>query len=198
MTSMIGYLNDISKVNSYLYIGSADAFNKDKLREHGITLVINCAREVPLMNIPEVEVVKLEIDDLPSSRIDRFFEKCSDLIKTNRDRGNSTLVHCAAGVSRSACIVLAHLMRCHNMALKKAYNYLKLRRPVIRPNVGFFRQLIEFERRLFGVSSVMIIRSRQGLIPDVYAEELSSGLFYSPPFITPPSLANSFGFRKWR
>ena len=138
------------------------------------------------------------MDDLPSSRIDRFFEKCSDLIKTNRDRGNSTLVHCAAGVSRSACIVLAHLMRSHNMTLKRAYNYLKLRRPVIRPNVGFFRQLIEFERRLFGVSSVMIIRSRQGLIPDVYAEELSSGLFYNPPFITPPSLANSFGFRKWR
>ena len=59
MTSMIGYLNDLSKVNSYLYIGSAGAFNKDKLREHGITLVINCAREVPLMNVPEVEVVKL-------------------------------------------------------------------------------------------------------------------------------------------
>ena len=54
--------------------------------------------------------------------------------------GYGVLVHCAQGVSRSASLILAFLMRKHNMSLKAAYQLLKQKRPVVKPNTNFLRQ----------------------------------------------------------
>ena len=82
-----------------------------------------------------------------------------------------TLVHCVAGVSRSASICIAYLMKYERMTLDQAYRHCKRRRPVVHPNVGFWRQLIDYERRLFGRNTVKMVQSSIGLIPDVYKKE---------------------------
>lgn len=51
------------------------------------------------------------------------------------------MVHCFAGVSRSATIVIAFLMQECGMSLKDAYNHVKQKRYFIHPNDGFKRQL---------------------------------------------------------
>ena len=51
--------------------------------------------------------------------------------------GKGVLVHCAAGVSRSATIVLSYLMKRNLMSRDKAYEYLKSKRNVIHPNSNF-------------------------------------------------------------
>jgi len=101
-----------------------------------------------------------------------YFDRCADKIKQVRDKGGKTLVHCVAGVSRSASICLAFLMKYCKMTLKESYNHVKSRRPIIRPNAGFFRQLIEYEKKLFGRTSVSMVSSSMGLIPDVYKEDV--------------------------
>ncbi len=53
-----------------------------------------------------------------------------------------------SGVSRSATIVLAYLMKYHHNTLKEAYFYLVEKRPQIRPNDGFLVQLIRYENDL--------------------------------------------------
>ncbi len=63
------------------------------------------------------------------------------------------LVHCAAGVSRSATIVLAYLMKYHHNTLKEAFYFLIEKRPQIWPNEGFLLQLLRYETEL--------IRSRE-------------------------------------
>ncbi len=52
------------------------------------------------------------------------------------------------GVSRSATIVLAYLMKYHHNTLKEAYLYLAEKRPQICPNEGFLIQLIRYEDEL--------------------------------------------------
>lgn len=42
------------------------------------------------------------------------------------------------------------LMKHDRMTLLQAYHYVKAARPIIRPNVGFFRQMVEYERKLRG------------------------------------------------
>lgn len=79
-------------------------------------------------------------------------------------------MHCVAGVSRSATICIAYLMRYHRISLLQAYLFVKSKRPVIRPNNGFFRQLIDFERRLFGKTTVKMVHSPIGSVPDVYLD----------------------------
>ena len=50
--------------------------------------------------------------------------------------------------SRSASLCIAYFMRYHGMTLQTAYDYVKERRPIIHPNVGFWRQLREYEAKI--------------------------------------------------
>ena len=54
------------------------------------------------------------------------------------------------GVSRSASIVLAYLMKHERMPLRAAYEHTAKRRSMIWPNRAFMAQLIRFEKELFG------------------------------------------------
>ena len=60
------------------------------------------------------------------------------------------------------------------MSLKDAHALVKSRRPFIRPNLGFWRQLVEYENSLFGRTSVKIVPSSIGFIPDIYENEVKS------------------------
>lgn len=60
--------------------------------------------------------------------------------------GGRVLVHCAAGISRSATVVIAYLMLADGFTLKNAFEYTIGRRPVIWPNNGFMGLLISLER----------------------------------------------------
>ena len=55
------------------------------------------------------------------------------------------LVHCHAGVSRSATAVIAHLMRSWQCKYEIAEVYVRAKRNVIYPNSAFVRQLRALE-----------------------------------------------------
>jgi len=62
---------------------------------------------------------------------------------------NRVLVHCLAGMSRSATIVIAYLLATTPMTAKEATEFVRSKRRVIRPNYGFTKQLEQYERRYF-------------------------------------------------
>lgn len=62
--------------------------------------------------------------------------------------GGRVLVHCHAGVSRSATVCMAYIMKTLDYDLKSAYDFVKCRRPCVSPNLHFMGQLLEFEKRL--------------------------------------------------
>ena len=66
----------------------------------------------------------------------------------------SVLVHCAMGKSRSATIIIAYLMVTNRLSLKEAYDYVKEKRPQIAPNPSYIKDLIEFEKQLYGRNSM--------------------------------------------
>ena len=68
-----------------------------------------------------------------------------------QDEGK-VLVHCYAGISRSATVCLAYLMQTQRLTLDKAFTLLKSHRSKVNPNLNFMTQLAEFERTL-GLSS---------------------------------------------
>uniref|UniRef100_A0A8R1I6A7 Protein-tyrosine-phosphatase n=2 Tax=Caenorhabditis japonica TaxID=281687 RepID=A0A8R1I6A7_CAEJA len=90
------------------------------------------------------------------------------------ERGGRTLVHCMAGVSRSASLVMIYLVKHEHMTLRQAYHYVKASRPIIRPNVGFWKQMVDYEKRLRGVASVKMVQTAECdmPIPDVYVDDL--------------------------
>lgn len=58
------------------------------------------------------------------------------------------LFHCYAGVSRSATLCIAMLMKLFYLPAKDAYQIAKQGRPIINPNQGFVDALLRFEEKL--------------------------------------------------
>jgi len=90
----------------------------------------------------------VSIMDLPDTDITSYFDECFAFIDSALDTGGRILVHCMAGVSRAASIVIGYLMKVNNMDFQTAFNHVKAKRPSIRPNDGFMHQLQNYEGQL--------------------------------------------------
>ena len=87
---------------------------------------------------------KIAIIDLSNQNIIKYFGECLNFIKGEE----KVLVHCMAGASRSATIVVAYLMWKEKMKYKDAMDFVKQKRFIIYPNFGFRDQLKKFEEEL--------------------------------------------------
>jgi len=67
------------------------------------------------------------------------------------------LVHCMHGRSRSATILIAYLMKKEKWTLREAYVHVKLRRPIVGPDKHLKKQLIDYEKHLFGKTSFQTV-----------------------------------------
>ncbi|XP_019394803.1 PREDICTED: dual specificity protein phosphatase 18 [Crocodylus porosus] len=163
----------LSRITASLYLGNGTAANnKLLLFTNQISTVINVSVEVANTFHPHIQYLHAPITDNPAFRICDYFDPVADRIHAVDMQQGRTLLHCAAGVSRSAALCLAYLMKYHSMSLVNAHAWVKSCRPVIRPNYGFWEQLIQYEYKLFGTNTVRMISSPLGMIPDLYADEV--------------------------
>ena len=88
------------------------------------------------------------IDDIPSANLKQYFKVCHRFIDSALADGGVVLVHCWAGVSRSATIVISYLMQKHGISMLQATDRVRLQRWFINPNPGFKNQLKRFEKEL--------------------------------------------------
>ena len=58
------------------------------------------------------------------------------------------LIHCQQGVSRSCVLCIAYCMYHMQLDYDAAFQYVRARRGVCRPNVGFMAQLIAWQKRM--------------------------------------------------
>ncbi|KAK8743046.1 hypothetical protein OTU49_001501 [Cherax quadricarinatus] len=130
-------------------LGSQDvAHDLDILTMNKVTHILNVATGVINLFEGWFTYKTKEAFDVPGCRIIDIFDECCDFIHTAVVSGGCVLVHCNAGVSRSASIVIAYLMRHYSMSFDEAFRFVKSKRSFIRPNPGFLEQLKEYETKL--------------------------------------------------
>ena len=116
------------------------------LKSCGITHILSV---IKYMNTnphkEEMEHHNIPINDFPSENISQYFEESYEYIKSVK--GN-ILIHCQAGVSRSATIVIAFLMKEKGISFETAINLVRTKREIISPNFGFRQQLIKYQQEL--------------------------------------------------
>ncbi|CAD5211357.1 unnamed protein product [Bursaphelenchus xylophilus] len=172
--SRIGLFGQISEINDHLYLSGAGVLQPENLKKKKITCVVNATNEEPSAYLPGIDYLKIRIDDNPYAHLDHYFDMVADRIRSVKERGGRTLVHCMAGVSRSASLCIVYLIKYERMSLVQAYHFVKSARPIIRPNIGFFKQMVDFERKTRGHTTVAMVRidGCDMEVPDIYANEL--------------------------
>lgn len=164
---MFGVFSSIDSVTDYLFISGYAPVTKEKLTKLGITLIVD-ATNVPNRPLDGIDTIKIAVDDCESALLKPFFDDICDKIKENKEKNGKTLVHCAAGISRSATLCIVYFIKHENLTLKQAYSKVYEKRSIISPNNGFWRQMIEYEKELRGLSSVEMVKTKYREVPDLY------------------------------
>lgn len=137
---------------SKVILGSQDvAHDLDILTNNKVTHILNVATGVINLFEGWFTYKTKEAFDTPSFRIIDILDECCDYIHSAVVSGGCVLVHCNAGVSRAASIVMAYLMRHYGMSFDEAFRFVKSKRSFVRPNEGFVKQLKEYEAVLANV-----------------------------------------------
>nr|XP_034594341.1 dual specificity protein phosphatase 1B-like isoform X2 [Setaria viridis] len=137
-----------------LYLGSVGAaLNKEALKSLNITHILIVARSLSPAFPAEFNYKKIEVLDSPDTDLLKHFDECFSFIDEAISSGGNVLVHCFAGRSRSVTIVVAYLMKKHQMSLESALSLVRSKRPQLAPNEGFISQLENFDKSLQGASA---------------------------------------------
>jgi len=185
---------DIQEVIPNLFIGNMWSTDPNVLHQHGIEVVLNVAQ-------PEIDANKgryklhsylvLQVDDTPSASkkmiseiIPKAMTYIDQFLHPSAPKQRRVLVHCAAGVSRSATVVIAWLMKTYLMDRDKAYTLLKSRRNIIQPNEGFMEILKQWGQYMKRYTAVSATRERR---------THTTGRAYNYPGINHPYIHDGVG-----
>ncbi|WWC88685.1 uncharacterized protein L201_003598 [Kwoniella dendrophila CBS 6074] len=164
-----GEVVHLQEVVDGLWIGDlVSAMDTEGLQQRGITNILSLLRPA-LQFSPEFSVYPLEIDDSSDTDILTHLPSCvtwiQSILKLREKHENdpqvkheieidpkisklagkpnigSVLVHCQAGMSRSATVVAAYLMREYDLDPVQAVVALRDKRPVVDPSETFWHQL---------------------------------------------------------
>jgi protein-tyrosine phosphatase len=97
----------------------------------------------------EGRLVDLEWDDMDGFTLD--IDEVRGAVKwmvEQMKHGRTVLVNCAQGKSRSGTMACAYLMSSTKVTAAVALAEIQVARPLVQPNVGFMRQLGDFEGKL--------------------------------------------------
>lgn len=139
-----------SRVDHQIWIsGYIPSYNKDFLKKYSIKRIVRCFEDNGENRFPGIKYHVIPATDTATYKLDKHFGDAINFIADGIHKNEITLVHCHAGISRSATIVLAYLM-CLGFHITDALKCLKHCRPFVCPNDGFMEQLVLWRYSYYG------------------------------------------------
>lgn len=141
-----------SEILPFLMVGSRrDAADREVLRKNGVTHVLNSTPDCPCHFKDELVYLRIAVKDCWNQDLPSHFDDAFKFINSCKDAGGKAMIHCNAGISRSATLAIAYIMATEKKNLMDAYTFVKSKRPVISPNLDFMGELQQYEKTL-GIS----------------------------------------------
>uniref|UniRef100_A0A9J7WVD5 Protein phosphatase Slingshot homolog 1 n=1 Tax=Cyprinus carpio carpio TaxID=630221 RepID=A0A9J7WVD5_CYPCA len=146
MLLILGQMDKATLIFDHLYLGSEwNASNLEELQDTGVGYILNVTREIDNFFPGTFCYHNVRVyDDEATDLLAHWNETYNFIVKAKKNQ-SKCLVHCKMGVSRSASTVIAYAMKEYGWSLEKAYNFVKQKRSITRPNASFMRQLAEYE-----------------------------------------------------
>ncbi|PQE15292.1 dual specificity phosphatase protein [Rutstroemia sp. NJR-2017a BVV2] len=146
-----------SRITDYMYLGNlGHANNPQLLRKMGIKQILSVGETATWKDgvlekwgKDNIMVVQRVQDNGVDPLTDEF-ARCLDFIDRGKRNNTATLVHCRVGVSRSATICIAEVMRTMHLSFPRAYCFVRARRlnVIIQPHLRFAYELLRWEEKL--------------------------------------------------
>jgi hypothetical protein len=142
---------DAHEIIPGIWLGNKRAALNDKwLRGNNINVVFNATKDIPFSPIIRSQY-RIPVDDNLQAEEIRNMSLWSHEIVYNLlkeyNQGNRILVHCAAGMQRSAVIVGMFLIIKRGINWIQSIQYIQSIRPIaFRPSANFKNSLIEFDK----------------------------------------------------
>lgn len=137
-----------------LWIGSeGDSGNPRFMTDHDIHLVVNCSRNIPSPFASSIQYVHVPVDDSPDEN-HNLLERLPAAVVAIDDalsHGLGVLVHCHAGMQRSASVVAGYLMWKQGLGADNAMRTIKtIKTETFEPRPTFTRALRDWQTMLDG------------------------------------------------
>lgn len=139
------YDNKPSKITENIYLGNKEASsNYNFLKENKITHILVCGSDLEIHYADFFKYKIVNILDHDNEDIKKYFNDCYEFIEEAVKNDKKILIHCSAGISRSATITCAYLMKKQNINMNEALKIIWEGRIIAEPNRGFKKQLNEY------------------------------------------------------
>ncbi|CAG8468040.1 9559_t:CDS:2 [Paraglomus occultum] len=142
-----------------VFLGSyASAKDRDWLDQNQITHILTVATGLSPAFPDNFTYKIITVRDHPYENILAHFDSSAKFISNAIRKNGRVLVHCQAGVSRSASVIIAYLMKTKNMVLDDAWDYVSERRSIIAlpsaaPDIfGYGLFSVELSHKVLGIS----------------------------------------------
>ncbi|XP_077167405.1 protein phosphatase Slingshot homolog 2 isoform X2 [Paroedura picta] len=146
MIVILGQMDSPTQIFDHVFLGSEwNASNLEDLQNRGVRYILNVTREIDNFFPGIFEYHNIRVYDEEATDLLAYWNDTYKFISKAKKNGSKCLVHCKMGVSRSASTVIAYAMKEYGWNLDRAYDYVKERRTVTKPNPSFMRQLEEYQ-----------------------------------------------------
>ena len=128
-----------------LYLGSSfNAYDKEEVLNNKINVIFNITVEIPNFH-ENIIYYNYPIKDNGIENITQILLTASNKIHYHICNGDTILVHCYMGASRSASVIIYYLMKYHKINLKNALCSIKNKRAVVNLTEKFYDDLKQLE-----------------------------------------------------
>ena len=128
------------QVTDNIFIGDIFSLVDSELFTHVKSVISLCKSSVYFL-AENTEHYIYDIEDNRNVDIISVAKECYGHIEKCEQENKHILIHCQAGKSRSASVIIYYLMKKYDLSFNNAYGKLKKIKPDIGLNNGFYSQL---------------------------------------------------------
>lgn len=143
-------IDSYNKITDYLYLGNIDSLKE----QDKFYLIVNCTKHIPLATKCK-EIIRIYVDDHPTEcdNMMKFMNNTHVLEKIHQCRMNQqpVLIHCHAGMQRSAGVLACYLIHFYKMTPDEAIRFIKSKRPIaFYPEANFMKVIQnEYQKTIY-------------------------------------------------